>query len=87
MGNPAAEGCSGVGRPSCKATECMFGLDRELKPKANSCAFTDELVCLNCRHFESDHNMAGDGECHKELRHDHPGRWKCPCQGFVAVQS
>lgn len=39
--NPAAEGCSGRGRPSCTAAECMYGLGWNLKPKAHSCAFTD----------------------------------------------
>lgn len=43
-GNPAADGCSGVGRPSCKAAECMFGLDKHLNPKRWSCAFTDEVI-------------------------------------------
>jgi hypothetical protein len=26
VGNPALEGCTGLGRPSCTATECMFGM-------------------------------------------------------------
>jgi hypothetical protein len=40
--NPAAEGCSGVGRPSCTATECMFGINANLQPKAGTCAFVAE---------------------------------------------
>lgn len=36
------DGCSGHGRPSCTATECMYGLDQTLKPKAGMCAFVDQ---------------------------------------------
>lgn len=39
-----ADGCSGLGRPSCKATECMMGLDKNLEPKHWSCAFTDQVI-------------------------------------------
>ena len=35
-------GCTGKGRPSCAATECMYGLDASLKPKADTCAFVDQ---------------------------------------------
>lgn len=36
------DGCSGRGRPTCVATECMYGLDQTLKPRADTCAFVDQ---------------------------------------------
>ena len=62
-------GCSGEGRPSCRATECLYGAEpcpagNHWKPEGNKCNFCPAVtgtIQLEVSHDNHNHVSAGAG--------------------------